>query len=226
MKEQISKPLLQVALDLLDLDKALKLASKIAQYVDIIEAGTPLIKSNGIKAVQELKKAHPEKLVCADLKIADAGYLEVKMAALAKADIVSVLADAYDITILETLRAAEEYHVKIIADLIMSRRPAKRLREIVDLKYNATKLHYCLVHSGLDVQESRHTPLEELESVTKIQNRPSLAIAGGITKNDIPKLKKYPISIIIIGGAITHAENPVNTTLEIRNLIKSTFIER
>ena len=223
MKEPISKPLLQVALDLLDLDDALKLASEIAQFVDIIEAGTPLIKSNGIKAVRELKEAHSDKLICADLKIADAGFLEVKMAALAKADIVSVLADAYDITILETLRAAKEYQVKIIADLIMSRRPAKRLREIVDLKYHNTKLHYCLVHSGLDVQESRHTPLEELESVVKIQNRPSLAIAGGITYDDIPKLKKYPISIIIIGGAITRADNPTKTTIEIRKLIDSTF---
>ena len=223
MKEPISKPLLQVALDLLDLDDALKLVSEIAQYVDIIEAGTPLIKSNGIRAVQELKEAHPDKLICADLKIADAGYLEVKMAALAKADIVSVLADAYDITILETLRAAEEFQVKIIADLIMSRRPAKRLREIVDLKYHNIKLHYCLVHSGLDVQESRHTPLEELESVVKIQNRPSLAIAGGIKYDDIPKLKNYPISIIIIGGAITRADNPTKSTLEIRKLIDYTF---
>ena len=223
MKDSKLKPLLQVALDLLDLDEALKLASNIAQYVDIIEAGTPLIKSNGIRVVQKLKEAHPDKLICADLKIADAGYLEVKMAALAKADIVCVLADAYDITILETLRAAEEFQVKIIADLIMSRRPAKRLREIDDLKYHDTKLHYCLVHSGLDVQESRHTPLEELESVIKIQNRPPLAIAGGITKIDIPKLKKYPISIIIIGGAITHAENPSKTAQEIRNLINSTF---
>ena len=223
MKEPISKPFLQVALDLLDLDDALKLASKIAQYVDIIEAGTPLIKSNGIQVVRELKEAHPEKLICADLKIADAGYLEVKMAALAKADVVSVLADAYDNTILETLRAAEEYHVKIIADLIMSRRPAKRLREIVGIKYHETKLHYCLVHSGLDVQESRHTPLEELESVAHVQNRPSLAIAGGITQDDIPKLKKYPISIIIIGGAITRAEDPTKVTLKIRKLINSTF---
>ena len=223
MKDPMSKPLLQVALDLLDLDDALKLASKIAQYVDIIEAGTPLIKFNGIRAVQELKDAHPDKLICADLKIADAGYLEVKMAALAKADIVSVLADAYDNTILETLRAAEKYHIKIIADLIMSRRPAKRLKEIVNIKYHDTKLHYCLVHSGLDVQESRHTPLEELESVVKVQNRPSLAIAGGITQDDIPKLKKHPISIIIIGGAITRAENPTKSTIEIRKLIDSTF---
>ena len=151
-----SKPLVQVALDLLNINEALKLASNVAQYVDIIEAGTPLIKSEGIRA---LKKAHPDKLICADLKIADAGYLEVKMAATSGADIVSVLADAYNITILETLRAAEEFQVEIIADLIVSRRPAKRLAEIVNLKYMNTKLHYCLVHSGLDRQESRQRTL-------------------------------------------------------------------
>ena len=218
-----SKPLVQVALDLLNIDEALKLASNVAQYVDIIEAGTPLIKSEGIRAVRELKKAHPDKLICADLKIADAGYLEVKMAATSGADIVSVLADAYNITILETLRAAEEFQVEIIADLIVSRRPAKRLAEIVNLKYMNTKLHYCLVHSGLDRQESRHKPLTELESVVNIQPRPHLAIAGGITKFDIPNLQPYPLDIIIIGGAITRAENPKKAAEEIRKLVDLTF---
>jgi len=191
--------------------------------VDIIEAGTPLIKSEGIRIVRALKDAHPDKLICADLKIADAGYLEVRMAAKSKANIITVLADAYDITIVETLRAAHEFNVEIMADLIMSRKPAKRLKEIVDLNYKNTKLHYCLVHSGLDRQESRHSPLSEIESVAYIQNRPKLAIAGGITKSEIPKLKPYPIDIIIIGGAITRAENPKKVAEEIRKLVDSTF---
>ena len=218
-----SKPLIQVALDLLKIDDALKIASKIAPYVDIIEAGTPLIKSEGIKVVRMLKEAHPDKLICADLKIADAGYLEVKMAGSSGADTVSVLADAYNITILETLRAAEEFQVEIIADLIMSRRPAKRLAEIATLKYKNTKLHYCLVHSGLDRQESRHNPLTELESVVNIQDRPRLAIAGGITKSDIADLKTYPLDIIIIGGAITRADNPKLIAEQIHKLVDLTF---
>ena len=89
-KKESTGPLLQVALDLESLNDALALAIKIAPYVDILEAGTPLIKSAGIQAVQALKKAHPDKLICADLKTADAGYLEVRMAANAKADIITI----------------------------------------------------------------------------------------------------------------------------------------
>ena len=218
-----AKPLIQVALDVLGLDEALQIASLVSSYVDVIEVGTPLIKSEGIRSVRELKKAYSDKIVCADLKIADAGYLETKMAALAGADIITVLADAYNATIVETLRAAREYNVEIMADLIMSRKPPVRLAEIVDLEYEKTKLHYCEVHSGLDVQVSRYDPLAELAAVVNIQGHPKIAIAGGINKSDIPKLRAYPIDIIIIGGAITRSNDPQSITREIRKLVDSSF---
>lgn len=208
LKNQRLSPSLQVALDLLSLDDALKIASQVAPYVDILEAGTPLIKSEGIRAVRTLKKTYPDKLICADLKIADAGYLEVRMAAKEGADIVTVLADAYNITIEETLRAASEFKTDIMADLIMSRRPKKRLEEIKSINCMGKKLSYALVHSGLDRQESRHSPLSELESVSSVDNRPKLALAGGIHLNDIPKILNFSLNIIIVGGAITKAEEP------------------
>jgi 3-hexulose-6-phosphate synthase len=58
-----------------------------------------------------------------------------------------------------------------------------------------------------------------------IQPRPHLAIAGGITKSDIPNLKPYPLDIIIIGGAITRAENPKKKAEEIRKLVDLTFLQ-
>jgi len=208
LKEQRLSPSLQIALDLLSLDEALTIASQVAPYIDILEAGTPLIKSEGIKSVRILKEIYPEKLICADLKIADAGYLEVRMAAKAGADIITVLADAYNVTIEESLRAAREFKVEIMADFIMSRRPKKRLEEIKDLNYKGKKLTYVLVHSGLDRQESRYSPLIELQSVANIPDHPKLAIAGGIQVKDISKMKSYDLDIIIIGGAITRVENP------------------
>ena len=39
---------LQVAMDLLTVEEALELAAKVAEYVDIIELGTPLIKAAGL----------------------------------------------------------------------------------------------------------------------------------------------------------------------------------
>jgi len=218
-----SVPRLQVALDIEVLEEALDMSNKVAPFVDILEAGTPLIKSEGVRAIQALKEAHPAKTICADLKTADAGYLEVKMAAQAKADIVTILADAYDITIEEALRAAYDFNVEIMADLIVSRSPASRLAEIMNLNYKGTKLHYALVHSGLDRQASRRAPLSEIESLILIQNHPRLAVAGGIQTTDIPKILAYPLEIIIVGGAITRAVNPCKAAEQLRNAIhKST----
>ena len=140
------------------------------------------------------------------------------MAAQAKADIVTILADAYDITIKEALRAAHDFNVEIMADLIMSRSPAIRLAGLIDLKYEDTKLHYALVHSGLD-QVSRRAPLLELELIARLRDIPKLAIAGGIRVTDIPKLLAFPLDIIIVGGGITRAENPKIVAEQIRKAI-------
>jgi 3-hexulose-6-phosphate synthase/6-phospho-3-hexuloisomerase len=161
--------------------------------------------------------------VCADLKTADAGYLEAQIAAQSKADIITVLADAYDVTIQETLHAARDYNIEVMVDLIVSRRPVKRLAEIINLEFEGLKLHYALVHSGLDRQASRHKPLLELKSVAELQNHPPLAIAGGIQPSDISTISKYPLKIIIVGGAITRAKDPARVAGTIRKEISKHF---
>ena len=149
------KPRLQVALDFEILDDALAIAKKVSPFVDIFEVGTPLILSEGMRAIKALKDAHPDKLVCADLKTTDTGYLEVKLAANAGARIITILADAYEVTIKEALRASHDFNVEIMADLIVSRSPVTTLAGLIDIEYKETKLHYALVHSGLDQQASR-----------------------------------------------------------------------
>src|SRR3970282_89819 len=76
------KPVLHVALDFMHLKRALQAAKEaVAGGADWIEAGTPLIKSEGMEAVRALKKAFPDKTIIADLKTMDTGALEVEIAA-------------------------------------------------------------------------------------------------------------------------------------------------
>ena len=68
------KPILQVALDLLNAHRALNIAKDaIEGGADWLEAGTPLIKSEGMDIVRKLKHSFPEKIL---LKI----YLGLKFA--------------------------------------------------------------------------------------------------------------------------------------------------
>ncbi|NDC79533.1 MAG: 3-hexulose-6-phosphate synthase, partial [Chitinophagia bacterium] len=47
---------LQLALDMPDLATGLEVAGKTAMYVDVIEAGTPLLIREGIRAIRELRR--------------------------------------------------------------------------------------------------------------------------------------------------------------------------
>ena len=211
---------LQVALDFENLSDALKMAELVAPYVDIMEVGTPLIKAEGIGAVKAIKKTYPEKAICADLKTADTGYLEVRMAAQASANIVTVLADAYNETLKGALKAAHEFGVEIMADLIVSRIPISRLADILGLDYKGTTIHYACVHSGLDRRAARRAPLSELDQVARLRGHPCLAVAGGIRVADLPQVLAYPVEIVIAGGGITKAKNPARAAQAFQKKIR------
>ena len=113
------KIILQVALDLLNEHRAIKIADEsVKGGADWIEAGTPLIKSEGMDIVRKLKQRFPNKTLVADMKIMDTGGLETEMAAKAGADVVCVLAASDDSTIVDALKSARKYGTKIMVDLI------------------------------------------------------------------------------------------------------------
>ncbi len=100
------KPILQLALDLLNADRALGIAeASIKGGADWIEAGTPLIKSEGMEIIRKLKQTFPEKTLVADMKTMDTGALETEMAAKAGADIICILAASDDSTIVAALKS-------------------------------------------------------------------------------------------------------------------------
>src|SRR5687768_2958533 len=112
-------PVLQIALDEVNLDRALQYAREaVAGGADWVEAGTPLIKAEGLEAVRALKRAFPGKMIVADMKTMDTGAFETEVAVKAGADVVGILGAASDSTIREAVKAARKYGAKVYLDLI------------------------------------------------------------------------------------------------------------
>ena len=118
---------LQVAMDVLTVVAALDLAGKVAESVDIIELGTPLIKNAGLSAVTAVKTAHPDKIIFADMKTMDAGELEADIAFNAGADLVSVLGSADDSTIAGAVKAATAHNKGVAVVVVRPRVEAEKL---------------------------------------------------------------------------------------------------
>lgn len=207
-------PILQVALDLLNAHRAVTIAeSSLKGGADWLEAGTPLIKSEGMEIVRTLKKTFPKKTIVADMKTMDTGALETEMAAKAGADIVCILAASDDSTILDALRSARKYGTKIMADLIGVENKVKRAKELEKIGVD-----YLCMHVGIDEQMIGKKPVDVLSSLAKSTNIP-IAVAGGLNSETVADVIKAGASIIIVGGAITKAKDVAAATKTIKKAL-------
>jgi len=205
--------ILQVALDLTDIEQAISIAEKAARGgAHWLEVGTPLIKKEGMRAVELLKRRFPDRKIVADLKTMDTGALEVEMAARHGADVVSILGVADDKTIKDAVDVARRYGIRVMVDLIGVKDKVKRAKELEKMG-----VHYILVHTGIDEQVQGKSPLEDLEKVVKAVSVP-VAVAGGLNLETIPRVIELGATIIIVGGAITKAEDPETITRKIIDL--------
>lgn len=205
------KPILQLALDFVDLKRALKSAQAgFSGGVDWLEAGTPLIKSEGLHAVRELRRLFPSAVIVADMKIMDAGRTEVETAAKAGADIVDVLGASSDATIRECIQAGKNYGAKIVVDMIAVDDVLSRAKQVEDFGAD-----YVSVHCAIDEQMEGKDPFDMLRQVSQALSIP-VAVAGGINSETAAKAVEAGASIVIVGGAITKAMDPEQAARDIR----------
>lgn len=204
---------LQLALDLLDIKKALNICKKTSKYIDIIELGTPLIKQHGLPIIKKFKKF--KKPIVADLKTMDTGFFEAQIAYKQGANISTVLAASDIPTIKGAIQASKKYKKKILVDLINIKNITKKAKEIKKLNPN-----YFCIHTGIDSQNQGKTPFKDLKLLSKIINKNKIAIAGGINLENIDKIIKFNPEIIIVGGAITKAKKPKIIAKKLKEKIK------
>jgi len=215
------KPVLQIALDFVILDRALKAAVEaIEGGADWLEAGTPLIKSEGLDAVRALRKQFPNHTIVADLKTMDAGRVEVEAAAKAGANIVGVLGVASDSTIKECIEAADNYGFEVIVDMIGVQDIVRRAKQAEEFGAD-----YIGIHTAIDEQMEGISPFDRLMKVAEVVKIP-IAVAGGINSETAPEAIKCGASILIVGGAITKAPDAKLATENIKKaMITGQIIE-
>ncbi|MFO1534814.1 MAG: 3-hexulose-6-phosphate synthase [Thermoplasmatota archaeon] len=196
-------PVLQIALDEVNLDRALQYAREaVAGGADWVEAGTPLIKACGLDAVRALKREFPGKVIVADMKTMDTGAFETEMAVKAGADVVGILGAADDGTVREAVKAARKYGAKVYMDLIAVKDKVQRAREA-----QALGCDYVALHLGIDEQMKQMaggSPMQVLKSVVAAVTIPVL-VAGGLNTETVAPCVKAGAAVVIVGGALTKA---------------------
>jgi len=212
----MEKILLQLALDFVELNRALNVAAlAVPEGIDIVEAGTPLIKSEGLDAVRALRRAFPGKHVLADLKTADAGRIEMECAAKAGADMAICLGACSDATVRESIEAGKNYGIQVGVDMLGVEDYVALAKKCAD--WGAAFIN---VHLPIDDQMRGILSFDRLRDIARAVTIP-VAAAGGINSENVVAAVEAGARIIIIGGAITKAKDPAQATRDIRHAINT-----
>ncbi len=203
----------QMALDSLDFDGTVALATKVAPHVDILEIGTPCIKHNGIKLLQVLREKFPNNKILVDLKTMDAGFYEAEPFYKAGADICTVLGTADIGTIKGVIDVANKYGKQAQVDLINVTDKKARTLEVTKLG-----AHIIGVHTGLDQQAAGQTPFTDLALVTGLNTGAKVSVAGGIKAATVRQVVDAGADIVVAGAAIYGAADPAAAATEITGL--------
>jgi len=202
-------PYLQVALDLVDMQKVHSVLAELPRNDHlIIEAGTPLIKRFGLSIISEIRKIRPNAFIIADMKILDTGNLEARMAADASADAVVISGLAPQPTLEKAIAEARKTGIYSVIDMLNVPEPLKVLKAL-KVKPDIVELH-----RAIDAESTAHA-WGDIPAMKKAAGGKLLvATAGGIRVDGVKKALASGADIIVVGRAIT-ASKDVHTAADL-----------
>lgn len=111
-------PIVQVAIDVLTIDEALRIGEmSVAAGADWLEAGTPLITYEGVRAIGALARAFPGVPVLADYKMMDGVRKYVVETARQGGRIATICSVASDASVRAAVAAGNAAAINVICDL-------------------------------------------------------------------------------------------------------------
>jgi 3-hexulose-6-phosphate synthase len=202
---------LQIAFDLIDLDKARTIALEVYDYADIIEVGSLLIYRYGDQAVRTFKELFPHKTILADSKIADRGKEAATIFCQAGADWITVLSGTGRSVIHAVTTTAHEYGKKVMLDLIDASSLGQSALEAKSLGVDALLFHR---PAGSDEQ------LTFIDRWDMVKGNTTLPIflSAAITPDNSSEIIAVKPSGIVVGTAITHADQPAEVAAYFRSI--------
>ncbi len=185
--------------------------------VYFIVVGAPLILGEGLHAVSYFRKKFPNVPIVADLKTMDGGYLEAEMMAGAGADFIVVMAAAHPATVRAAVRAAEDYGIYVMGDILGRRDRARAARELQD-----SGVDVVIAHLGFDERgENGGSPLDFLKEIVDAVDCPVQAV-GGLSVRDLAKLPELGAPLVVIGAPLVidgHAFSVASESQEIQKIL-------
>jgi 3-hexulose-6-phosphate synthase len=197
-------PIVQISLDLVTIDEAVATAGMALRAgVDWLEAGTPLIISEGMNGVRALRASCPNTPIVADLKTMDGGYLEAEMMSRAGATHVVVMARAHEETIRGVVKAGHDFGIKVMGDNLACDDMIAGARRLEDLGCD-----YVIHHIGYDERrgiaargQRMPSPLDQLREVVSAVNVPVQAV-GGLTLEQAVNTPSYGAPLVVLGAPL------------------------
>jgi 3-hexulose-6-phosphate synthase len=195
----LQQPIVQISLDLTNLAEALDTAQiAVEAGVDWLEAGTPLLLAEGLRAVEALHARFPSHPIVADLKTMDGGYLEAEMMAKAGASFVVVMGRAHEATIRRVVDAGRDFGVKVMGDNLAAADRVENARWLASLGVDVI-IH----HIGYDERRlvTGLSPMDELDRVVAAVDVPVQAV-GGLTIQQAIACPAHGAPLVVLGAPL------------------------
>ncbi len=205
----MTKTIVQISLDFTSIPQALEIARvAVRSGVDWLEAGTPLIISEGMNSIRALRAEFPGVPIVADLKAMDGGRLEAQMAAGAGATHVVVMERAHPETIKAMMQAAKDFGVKVMGDNLAAEDRVAAAKRLEDLGCD-----FVVHHIGYDERRGLAamgkpypSPLDQLREVVAAVEVPVQAV-GGLSVEQAIRTPEFGARLVVLGAPLIGGES-------------------
>jgi 3-hexulose-6-phosphate synthase len=218
LRKLIMTTIVQISLDFTSIAKALDTARlAVRSGVDWLEAGTPLIISEGMNSIRALRAEFPDIPIVADLKAMDGGRIEAQQAATAGATHVVVMERAHTDTIKAMVQAAKVFGIKVMGDNLAAEDRVAAAKRLEDLGCD-----FVIHHIGHDERRGSGamgkpypSPLDQLREVVAAVQVPVQAV-GGLSMEEAIRAPDYGARLVVLGAPLIdyHLSQPASSNLE------------